>query len=70
MSYFPLFLNIIGARFFVVGSGKIALAKVETILEFGGEVVVLGGKEESLSELPEGSSERELLQKPSREWVS
>ncbi len=46
MSYFPLFLNIIGARFFVVGSGKIALAKVETILEFGGEVVVLGWEEE------------------------
>ena len=63
MSYFPLFLDVKGVNFLVVGSGKIALAKVETILEFGGEVIVLGGREEAFSELAEGNSEQELLQK-------
>lgn len=41
MSYFPLFLNADGVKFLVVGSGQIALSKVETILDFNGNVTVI-----------------------------
>lgn len=36
--YFPLFLKISGAKFLIVGAGKIALAKLETILEFSDNI--------------------------------
>lgn len=39
--YFPLFLNISGARFLIIGAGNIALAKLETILEFSNNVTLL-----------------------------
>ncbi len=39
--YFPLFLNISGAKFLVIGAGKVALAKLETILEFSSNISVI-----------------------------
>jgi len=39
--YFPLFLNITKAKFLVVGAGKVALAKLETILEFSDNILVI-----------------------------
>lgn len=39
--YFPIFLNISNRKFLVIGAGQIALAKLETVLEFGGDVTVL-----------------------------
>ena len=47
--YFPLFLNVSGVRFLVVGAGKIALAKLETILEFAANVTVIS--KESTSQI-------------------
>lgn len=39
--YFPLFLNIQKSKFLVIGGGNIAIAKLETILEFSKNVRVL-----------------------------
>jgi uroporphyrin-III C-methyltransferase/precorrin-2 dehydrogenase/sirohydrochlorin ferrochelatase len=39
--YFPIFLNITEVKFLVVGAGKIALAKLETILEFSDNILVI-----------------------------
>jgi uroporphyrin-III C-methyltransferase/precorrin-2 dehydrogenase/sirohydrochlorin ferrochelatase len=39
--YFPLFLNISGARFLIIGAGQIAIAKLETILEFSKNISVI-----------------------------
>ncbi len=45
MPYFPLFLDISEKKFLVIGAGKIALAKVETLLDFACDVTVLCGGE-------------------------
>ena len=42
--YFPLFLNVSNIRFLVVGAGNIALAKLDTILEFSDNILVIGEK--------------------------
>lgn len=42
--YFPLFLNVSGAKFLIVGAGQIALAKLETISEFSNNITVLAPK--------------------------
>lgn len=39
--YFPLFLNINKSKFLIIGSGQIAIAKLETVLEFSGNVKVI-----------------------------
>jgi precorrin-2 dehydrogenase/sirohydrochlorin ferrochelatase len=39
--YYPIFLNLRGKRCLVVGAGKVALRKVESLLEAGAEVVVV-----------------------------
>ena len=41
MSYFPLFLDTKNAHFLVIGSGSVGLAKLQTILEFSKNVLVL-----------------------------
>ena len=41
MSYFPLFLDIGNIKFLVVGAGNIALAKLESLVEFGANVKVV-----------------------------
>lgn len=42
MQYYPIFLNIAGKRCVVIGGGEVALRKVRMLLDFGGEVVVIG----------------------------
>jgi len=39
--YFPLFLNVSGVRFLIIGAGRIALAKLETITEFTDKITVV-----------------------------
>ena len=39
--YFPLFLDITKSKFLIIGAGNVALAKLETILEFGGDVKII-----------------------------
>lgn len=39
--YFPLFLNINKTKFLIIGAGNVGLAKLETILEFTDNVLVL-----------------------------
>lgn len=39
--YFPLFLDITKSKFLLIGAGHIALAKLETIVEFGGQAVIV-----------------------------
>lgn len=39
--YFPLFLNIDRAKFLIIGAGNIALAKLETILEFSENILII-----------------------------
>ena len=39
--YFPLFLDISQERFLIIGAGQIAIAKLETILEFTKNVTVI-----------------------------
>lgn len=39
--YFPLFLDITKSKFLIIGAGNVALAKLETILEFGGNVEIV-----------------------------
>lgn len=39
--YFPLFLDISGAKFLIIGGGNVALAKVEAILEFSPNITLL-----------------------------
>jgi uroporphyrin-III C-methyltransferase/precorrin-2 dehydrogenase/sirohydrochlorin ferrochelatase len=41
MSYFPLFLETKTTNFLVIGAGNIGLAKLQSILEFGGNTVIL-----------------------------
>lgn len=41
MSYFPLFLDIGNIKFLVIGAGNIALAKLETLVEFNANVKVV-----------------------------
>lgn len=40
-SYFPMFADVTHARFLMVGAGDIALAKLETLLDFTRQVTVL-----------------------------
>lgn len=40
--YFPLFLDITKSKFLLVGAGHIGLAKLETIVEFGGQALIVG----------------------------
>lgn len=56
MKYFPAFLDVHKLRFLVIGSGKIALAKIETLLEFCGVeskniTVIIKDKNEEISKL-------------------
>lgn len=39
--YFPLFLNISGAKFLIIGAGNVALSKTESVLEFSKNITVL-----------------------------
>lgn len=39
--YFPLFLNISGAKFLIIGAGNVALSKTESVLEFSKKITVL-----------------------------
>ncbi len=41
MSYFPLFLDIGNIKFLIVGAGNIALAKLESLLEFKADVKIV-----------------------------
>lgn len=39
-SYFPLFIDLSEKRILIVGGGKVALRRIETLLEFAGEITV------------------------------
>lgn len=39
--YFPLFIDLSGKRIIVIGGGKIALRRVETLLEFADHITVV-----------------------------
>lgn len=39
--FFPLFLDMTGKKFLVYGAGKIAARRVETLLRFGGEIILI-----------------------------
>lgn len=39
--FFPLFINLTGKKALVIGAGKIAIRKVETLLEYGAQVSVI-----------------------------
>ena len=41
MAYFPMFLDIEGKHCLVVGGGKVALRKVQVLLDFGVHVTVV-----------------------------
>ena len=41
MSYFPMFIDIEGKHIFVVGAGKIALRRVQTLLQFRARIKVI-----------------------------
>ena len=41
MAYFPMFLDIEGKHCLVVGGGKVALRKVQVLLDFGAHVTVV-----------------------------
>lgn len=41
MGWFPLFLNLEGKKCLVVGGGSVALRKVQTLLSYGAQVVVV-----------------------------
>ncbi len=60
MSYFPLFLNIGNIKFLIVGAGNIALAKLETLLEFGAVVRILS--KNSTSQIDELAKANNVLQ--------
>jgi siroheme synthase-like protein len=42
MAHFPLYIDLKDQKCLVVGGGKVALRKIETLLQFGAEVVVIG----------------------------
>ena len=39
--FFPLFVNLTGKEALVIGAGKIAIRKVESLLEYGAKVTVI-----------------------------
>ena len=41
MSYFPMFIDIEGKHILVVGAGKIALRRVQTLLQFRARIKVI-----------------------------
>lgn len=41
MKFYPIYLDVVGRRCLVVGGGRVALRKVETLIEAGASVVVL-----------------------------
>jgi len=43
---YPLFLNIEGKRCLVVGAGKVACRKIESLLEYGAEIIVVSPRAE------------------------
>lgn len=43
MSYFPMFVELKGAPCLIAGGGRIALRKVEALLDFGAEITVVAG---------------------------
>jgi len=43
MSYFPMFIDIEGKHILVVGAGKIALRRGQTLLQFRARIKVKGG---------------------------
>ncbi len=51
MRYFPLFIDIEGKQILVVGAGKIALRRVQTLLQFGAHIRVIA------KEIPEEQQE-------------
>jgi uroporphyrin-III C-methyltransferase/precorrin-2 dehydrogenase/sirohydrochlorin ferrochelatase len=44
MSYFPLFLESSQSNFLVIGAGNVGIAKLQTVLEFSNNVVVVAKK--------------------------
>lgn len=51
MSYFPMFIDIEGKYILVVGAGKIALRRVQTLLQFRARIKVIA------KEIPKGQKE-------------
>lgn len=51
MSYFPMFIDIEGKHILVVGAGKIALRRVQTLLQFRARIKVIA------KEIPKGQKE-------------
>lgn len=43
MSYFPMFIELENAPCLIVGGGRIALRKVEVLLDFGAQITVVAG---------------------------
>ena len=43
MAYFPMFVDIKKKKCLIVGGGTVALRKVQVLLDFGADVVVVGG---------------------------
>ena len=39
--FFPLFVNLIGKEALVIGAGKIAIRKVESLLRYGAKITVV-----------------------------
>ncbi len=41
MAYFPMFVDITGQKCLIIGGGRVALRKVQVLLDFGAQVVVV-----------------------------
>jgi precorrin-2 dehydrogenase/sirohydrochlorin ferrochelatase len=41
MAYFPFYIDLKGQKCLVVGGGKVALRKIQTLLQFGAEITVI-----------------------------
>lgn len=53
MAYFPLFIDLEGARCLVVGGGPVALRKARTLLDYGAQVTVVAPRvQPALAALP------------------
>ena len=60
MAYFPMFLDIEGKHCLVVGGGKVALRKVQVLLDFGAHVTVVAQQiEKELKDIAEQTQRKE-----------
>ena len=43
-SFFPLFIDINGKKILIIGAGKIAYRKADTLLKYGADIIVITKK--------------------------